>query len=165
MNTDEDSEGDLWKLVYNAVFNGLTKATETHHYSDIDNIPQAAIICREQDKDHPSTPQAAIICREQDKDHPSTPHPATIKCQKGKWKWTCTKSQQCGGKVSGNIPWLNLLPLGTMPSLTGESGMQPQLVQQNPPQLQLANASQQHTSPQLCQQVISMHLMQKIVRK
>ena len=148
MNTDEDSEGDLWKLVYNAVFNGLTKATETHHYSDIDNIPQAA-----------------IICREQDKDHPSTPHPATIKCQKGKWKWTCTKSQQWGGKVSGNIPWLNLLPLGTMPSLTGESGMQPQLVQQNPPQLQLANASQQHTSPQLCQQVISMHLMQKIVRK
>ena len=69
VNTDEDSEGDLWKLVYNAVFSGLTKAAETHHYSDTDNIPQAA-----------------IICREQDKDHPSTPHPATIKRQKGKWK-------------------------------------------------------------------------------
>ena len=89
---DEDSEGDLWKLVYNAVFSGLTKATETHHYSDTDNIPQAAIIC----------------CK-QGKDHPSTPHPATIKRQKGKWKWICTKSQQWGGKVSGNIPWLNLI--------------------------------------------------------
>ena len=91
VNTDEDNEEDLWKLVYNAVFNGLTKAAETHHYSDTDNIPQAA-----------------IICCEQDKDHPSTPHPATIKRQKGKWMWTCTKSQQWGGKVSGNIPWLNL---------------------------------------------------------
>ena len=91
MNTDEDSEGELWKLVYNAVFSGLIKAAETHHYSDTDNIPQAAIIC----------------CKK-DKDHPSIPHPATIKRQKGKWKWTCTESQQWGGKVSGNIPWLNL---------------------------------------------------------
>ena len=96
VKVDEDSEGDLWQLVYKAVFSGLTKAAKTHHYSDTDSIPQAA-----------------IICHEQDKNHPSTPHPATINCENGKWKWTCTKSQQWGGKIAGNYtPWLNLLSLG-----------------------------------------------------
>ena len=52
-------ERRLWKLVYKAVFDGLKKAAETHHYTYTgSNGPQPAIICPEQ--------------------HTSTTHPATI---------------------------------------------------------------------------------------
>ena len=82
-------ERDLWQLVYKAVFNGLEKAAETHHYSDIDNVPQPAIVCPKHYK------------------FPSIPHSATIDNQ-GNWK--CTQCSRWFGPVSTEaIPWLNLL--------------------------------------------------------
>ena len=90
VKTDKDMEGNLWKLLYKKVFEGLKKAAETHHYSNSDNVPQPA-----------------ILCPEQHHNHVSTPHAATINC-KGKWK--CTKSSKWFGAVSTEtIPWLNLL--------------------------------------------------------
>ena len=90
MNTQQKQERDLWKLVYEAVFCGLKKAAETHHYSDTDNAPQPAIIC----------PKQHI-------DHPSMLHPATIDCE---GNWTCTKSSRWFGKVTTEtIPWLTIL--------------------------------------------------------
>ena len=91
-NRDPECEDEVWKLVHDAVFCGLEKATKTHHYSNTLNIPRPA-----------------IKCPEQDNDHPSIPHPATIN-RKGKWK--CTQSNEYGGKVTETIPWLNLLPPG-----------------------------------------------------
>ena len=83
-------EGDLWKLVYKAVFKGLEKAAETHHYSNSDNVPCAAIRCPEQ-------------CH----GHPSAPHPATIDRE---GNWVCTKSTEwCGQVPTETIPWLNLI--------------------------------------------------------
>ena len=88
MRTDPESEGDVWQLVYRAMFHGLAKAAETHHYSSTDNVPQAAIVCPK----HYNLP---------------TPHPATIS-HKGKWK--CTQSSRWFGQVSTEtVPWLNLL--------------------------------------------------------
>ena len=90
VKTDKDMEGNLWKLLYKTVFEGLKKAAEIHHYSNSDNVPQPA-----------------ILCPEQHHNHVSTPHAATINC-KGKWK--CTKSSRWFGAVSTEtIPWLNLL--------------------------------------------------------
>ena len=83
-------EGDLWKLVHKAVLKGLEKAAETHHYSNSDNVPCAAIRCPEQ-------------CH----DHPSAPHPATIDLE---GNWVCTKStESCGQVPTETIPWLNLI--------------------------------------------------------
>ena len=88
LNTGQAREGDLWKLVYKAVFKGLEKAAEIHHYSNFDNVPRAAIRCPEQ-------------CH----DHPSTPHPATIDCE---GNWMCTKSTEWFDQVpTETIPWLN----------------------------------------------------------
>ena len=90
LKTRPAREGDLWKLVHKAVFKGLEKAAETHHYSNSDNVPCAAIRCPEQ-------------CR----DHPSAPHPATID-REGNWE--CTKSTEWFGEVpTETIPWLNLI--------------------------------------------------------
>ena len=90
LKTRPAREGDLWKLVYKAVFKGLEKAAETHHYSNSDNVPCPAIRCPEQ------------CC-----DHPSTPHPATIDYE---GNWECTKSTEWFGQVpTKTIPWLNLI--------------------------------------------------------
>ena len=90
LKTRKKHEGDLWKLVYKAVFKGIRKAAETHHYSNSDNVPCAAIRCPEQ-------------CH----DHLSTPHPATIDCE---GNWTCTKSTEWFDQVpTETIPWLNLI--------------------------------------------------------
>ena len=90
LKTRPAREGDLWKLVHKAVFKGLEKAAETHHYSNSDNVPCAAIRCPEQ-------------CR----GHPSAPHPATIDHE---GNWVCTKSRQWFGQVpTKTIPWLNLI--------------------------------------------------------
>jgi len=90
LNTRPACEGDLWKLVYKAVFKGLENAAETHHYSNSDNVPCAAIRCPEQ-------------CH----DHPSTPHPATIDLE---GNWMCTKSTEWFDQIpTKTIPWLNLI--------------------------------------------------------
>ena len=90
LKTRPAREGDLWKLVYKAVFKGLEKAAETHHYSNSANIPCATIRCPEQ-------------CR----DHPSAPHPATIDRE---GNWVCTKSTEWFDQVpTETIPWLNLI--------------------------------------------------------
>ena len=90
LKTGQAREVDLWKLVYKAVFKGLEKAAETHHYSNSDNVPCAAIRCPEQ-------------CH----DHPSTPHPATIDRE---GNWMCTKSTEWFDQVpTETIPWLNLI--------------------------------------------------------
>ena len=87
MYTDKDREKDLWKLVYEAVFKGLDKAAETHHYSN--------------------TAQHAILCPEKHHNHPSTPHAATIDCN---GKWMCTKCSKWFGQVfTETIPWLNVI--------------------------------------------------------
>ena len=90
LKTRQERERDLWKLVYKAVFKGLEKAAQTHHYDyNSDNVPRIA-----------------IRCPEQHNDHLSTPHPATIDCE---GSWTCTKSTEWFGQVSPEtIPWLNL---------------------------------------------------------
>ena len=90
LKTRPAREGDLWKLVYKAVFKGLEKAAETHHYSNSDNVPCAAIRCPEQ-------------CH----DHSSSLHPATIDSE---GNWECTKSTEWFGQVpTKTIPWLNLI--------------------------------------------------------
>ena len=90
LKTRQEREGDLWKLVYKAVFKGIRKAAETHHYSNSDNVPCPAIRCPEQ-------------CY----DHPSTPHPATIDRE---GNWMCTKSTEWFDQVpTETIPWLNLI--------------------------------------------------------
>ena len=89
VNTSIDKEC-LWKLVYKAVFNGLKKAAETHHYTYTDN----------------NGPQPAIICPEQ---HHPAPHPAAIDYKEGTWRWICTKSELDGHVPSGNIPWLTCM--------------------------------------------------------
>ena len=63
VNTDKDMKGDLWKLVYKAVFKGLEKAAKTHHYSNTDNVPQPAIIHPKQYHNHSFTPPLAINCK------------------------------------------------------------------------------------------------------
>ena len=73
-------EDKIWKLVYDAVFDGLEKATEAHHCSKTVNCPQPA-----------------IICRGQHDNYPSTPHPATINC---KGEWRCTQCKEYGGQVT-----------------------------------------------------------------
>ena len=90
LKTRPACEGDLWKLVHKAVFKGLEKAAETHHYSNSDNVPCAAIRCPEN-------------CH----DHPSAPHPATIDHE---GNWVCTKSTKWFDHVpTETIPWLNLI--------------------------------------------------------
>ena len=89
VRTNPACEGDLWLLVYKAVFNGLKKAAETHHYSDIDNVPQPAIVC----------PKHYNIS--------SIPHSATVD---GQGNWKCTQCSRWFGSVSTKtIPWLNSL--------------------------------------------------------
>ena len=84
-------EGHLWKLVYKAVFDGLKKAAETHHYTCTGDIG----------------PHPAIICPKQ---HTPTLHPATIDCKEGTWMWRCTESQDFGDQVpSQTIPWLSCM--------------------------------------------------------
>ena len=119
VRTDPEREGDVWQLVHSAMFHGLAKAAETHHYSSTDNVPQPAIVCPK----HYNLP---------------TTHPATISC-KGKWK--CTQSSRWFGQVSTeNVPWLNLLtphtqqlePTSTqlppLPTATPTSVTLPQLI-------------------------------------
>ena len=89
VNTSIDKEC-LWKLVYKAVFDGLKKAAETHHYTYTDN----------------NSPQPAIICPGQ---HHPAPHHATINYKEGTWRWICTKSELDGHIPSGNIPWLTCM--------------------------------------------------------
>ena len=91
LKTRPACEGYLWQHVYTAVFKGLAKAAEIHHYSNCDNVRHAA-----------------IRCPVQRNDHPSTPHPATIDHE---GNWTCTRSPRWFGQVSTKaIPWLNMLP-------------------------------------------------------
>ena len=91
LKTRQARERDLWKHVYTAVFQGLAKAAEIHHYSNIDNGPHAAIRCPEWHHDHHSAPHPAVI------DHEGN--------------WTCTKSDEWFGQIpTETIPWLNLMP-------------------------------------------------------
>ena len=88
--TRDLDEDEIWKLVYKAVFEGLERAAETHHYSNIDDVPEPAILCPGQHHDHAS------------KRHPATINP------KGNWK--CTQSQEWFGQVSiHTIPWLKFI--------------------------------------------------------
>jgi len=88
LKTKQEREKDLWQHVYTAVFQGLAKAAEIHHYSD-DSVPLAAIKCPEWHHDHLSTHHPAVI------DHEGN--------------WTCTKCSEWFGQIpTESIPWLNL---------------------------------------------------------
>ena len=90
LETIHACERELWQHVYTAVFEGIKKAAEIHHYSNSDNVPCATIRCPKQCHGHPSTPHSATIDRE--------------------GNWMCTKCEEWFGQVSSKtVPWLYLI--------------------------------------------------------
>ena len=80
-DTHPKEEAELWKLVHDAVFAGLTKAGKNLHYKI-------------------NTPIPAIVCPV----HPATPHPAVVD---NGCVWKCSvEAKKYGDVVPGTVPWL-----------------------------------------------------------